>query len=253
MPYIQRNRKGELIGIYAVQQENADDFLEEDHPDIIEYYKKYPAPDELLRPLNSEEIKKIHKQFEKNSEEYKKLGELVIAFMNKWHELELSLCSLFYQIINPNPKAVNLAHTIYFTQQGFGTRTNLIKNVVDQFLKDNEDLCELKAPFKKLFDRLETIKKTRDTIAHGHIYALNANGMSDVKIRAPAFDILRVNNKINDQRLPGISSSDLSRDIIKTSTTADLVDTFNQIIKSFYEEFIDHNAIKDLITKIQRN
>jgi hypothetical protein len=250
MPYIQRNRKGDLTGIFAIPQEKNQEFLEDADPEIIAFKKRnpfIPPP-----PLTEEEITKIQKQNDLNREEYIKLGQLTLKFSDHWHNLELALCGLLYATLNINPKHSIISHAVYFTPPGFDGRIKIVKNAVNQLIAENIALSGLIKPFKKLCERLQKIKDVRNEIAHGHIYQLNVNGVQDVKLRSPAFDILRVQNKINNKSLPGKSSLDLSQDIQEMTKVNELIDSLNVIITYFFENTLRQEDIENFVTSIDQ-
>jgi hypothetical protein len=44
MPFIQRNWRGEITGVFAARQADNDEELSETHPDIVEHLSKHPIP-----------------------------------------------------------------------------------------------------------------------------------------------------------------------------------------------------------------
>jgi hypothetical protein len=56
MPFVQRNWKGEITGIFAVAQPDfATEELPDEHPDVLAYRAKNPVPPELLKAPTKEE------------------------------------------------------------------------------------------------------------------------------------------------------------------------------------------------------
>ena len=71
MPFVQRNRNGEITGIFANPQDYAKEELPDDHPDVISFLEVFPIDPKLLMPSTSTEVEKNHKAYLRVEEEHK--------------------------------------------------------------------------------------------------------------------------------------------------------------------------------------
>jgi len=71
MPFVQRNWKGEITGVFANPQEDASEELSADDPDLISFLAAHPFPPKMLEPQTDAEREESHRTFVRIEEEHK--------------------------------------------------------------------------------------------------------------------------------------------------------------------------------------
>ncbi len=88
MPFVQRNWKGEITGVFANAQAHATEELDDDDPELIAYRTKYPFPPELLKAPTKEERERFAQQYKANELEHARIRDTVAQFYYSFSTLE---------------------------------------------------------------------------------------------------------------------------------------------------------------------
>ncbi len=111
MPYVQRNRKGEITGIHAnAQPDTAEEKLSDDNPEVVAFRARFP-PGFLTQP-SPKEWRRMERMREQAEKDHDTIRRLITAFALRFSELELALSALLYVILN-TPKT-QVAYAIYY-------------------------------------------------------------------------------------------------------------------------------------------
>ncbi|AOO81230.1 hypothetical protein BHK69_12820 [Bosea vaviloviae] len=137
--------------------------------------------------------------------------------------------------------ALNLPHSqvayaIYFSPSGFDARSEIVDNVLKQFMFENGELGSLRNLWDRVFLKVQRARKVRNTIAHASPQTLVINGRSHARLTAPAFDVIRLGRKIADRQIPGLTASDIAEAVQTAHFARDRVDEVNRVFEAFYRE-----------------
>lgn len=232
MPFIQRNWKGEITGLFACSQAGyAEEFLPDNAPEVLAFEEAHPAP--ALPPMTSDEIKQSGEYRRALEREHESIRNAVWAFNAAFSELEITFSTLLYSAINlPNSQ---VAYAIYYSPAGFDTRKSLVNDIIKQIIQENQKLEPLSEMWPRLYSKIDSIRKMRNDLAHGHPITISINGKNHARLTAPAFDVLRVSRKITAKQIPGLTSSDIFDGAKKTRWLIERLDDVNRIFSTYHD------------------
>ena len=235
MPYIQRNWRGHITGLFAnPQPDYATEELPEDHPEVIAFREKHPIAKELLAPPTWEQIQRTREESERNAKEHEAIKAAVDAFNRGFSNLEISLSALLYNAIHLPSSQV--AYAIYFSPTSFDARVQLVDNAVIQIVSENEEkLKDLMPLWSAIVEHLDKVRRLRNAIAHGNQLTVAFQGKNYARLTAPAFDIIRVGRKIADGKIPGLGSNEVKEGLKRLRRANECIDLVSGIFEAFYE------------------
>lgn len=238
MPYIKRNWKGEVTGLFSVPQPSfATEKLPDDHPEVLAYRTDHPVPEHLLKPQTEEEIKHSQKEYERLEKEHKSLKSAIWIFNQTFSELEIALSAMLYQAINVQPKSSRVAYAIYFSPESFGARTAIVDNVVKQISDENPKLSRLCDLWGEVLKKISGPQGTRNKIAHGVPMTVAIRNRSHARLTAPAFDVIRVGRHIaKHHQPPGLKANDILKSAKKTRWCCERIDEINRLLAAHFED-----------------
>lgn len=228
MPYVQRNSKGEITGVYAVAQSGyAEEFLPDQNGEVVAF--RAPLPDapkpEPLTPAQEQMWKRV-------SVEYDALPSFAQHFNHAISNLELGLSTLLYAILNA--KKSKLAYAIYYSPTSLEARCDLVENALIQIASENDALDSLIPSWALISERLRRIRNVRNAIAHGSPVTLNIRGKAYARWIPPAFDVIRIGRKIDRRQIPGLSLNDLKQGATKVHSLTECIDAVNRTVTGFH-------------------
>jgi hypothetical protein len=95
MPFVRRDLRGTISGIYAKRQPGyAEEFLADDHPDIIEFREAHPVPEEMLKPLSEKAMQRSRQDWARVEKEHNELRSAIWGFNQCFSDLEIALSAL---------------------------------------------------------------------------------------------------------------------------------------------------------------
>lgn len=104
MPFVQRNFKGEIAGVYAVKQPgHAEEELAEDDADVAAFRAAHPVPPDVLRSRSRVELRQDVQNQKALGKEHHALHEAIWAFNHGFVELETALSTLLYEALHVSP------------------------------------------------------------------------------------------------------------------------------------------------------
>jgi hypothetical protein len=233
MPFVQRNWKGEVIGVYANPQTYAQEVLPDDHPDVVAFREAHPVDPKLLVPPSPEDIESSHKAYLRVGEDHKLIAAGIVRF-NKWFaELETALSALLYVLINkPDSK---IAYAIYFSPTSFEARVTLVENSLIQIASENDKLAILIDLWKIAAVNLQRARRLRNAIAHGTPSTVVIGDKPFARLTAPAFDIIRIGRTIANRQIPGLTHNDIENGLNRVLRLNEAVDAFSRVVSEFHE------------------
>lgn len=235
MPFVQRNEKGEITGLWTVRQWEGQEELSDDNPEVVAFKERQPPlPKDFLRPSTREEAEKLQKEYETLDAEYQTSNNAALALYRGWSELELALSGLLYEVLHLPNKGSRLANVIYFSPTSLDARTTLVNNAVLQLIEEDEKgLSDLRPLWAEVFTKMGPERKTRNAVAHGSPVALNIRGKKYVRWTSPPFDHIRVGRPISKGGIPGVSANQMSRSVQQLGHLMECVDDVNRAVVAY--------------------
>lgn len=238
MPFVQRDLKGKILGVYANRQpSSAEEFLAEDHPEFIEFRKAHPVPDALLKPLSEIDMQRVRQDQERVANEHTELRNAIWAFNRCFSDLEMALGQLLYEAIHTEPRSSRIAHAVYYSPDGFHGRIALVDNVIKHLIIQNNALSKLENQWKLVFKHFNGVRNMRNKLAHGMPITLAIRGKNHVRLTAPAFDVIRVGRPFaSTGNPPGLKASEIWDGASKVRWLDERVDDVNRVIDAFHQD-----------------
>jgi hypothetical protein len=235
MPFVQRNKKGEITGLWTVRQWEGQEELSDDHPEVVAFKERQPPlPKDVLRPLKREEAEKLRKEHETLDAEYQASNNAALARYRGWSELELAFSGLLYEVLHHPNKGSRLANVIYFSPTRLGARTTLVNDAVLQLIEEDEKvLGDLRTLWAEVFTNMRPERETKSAVAHGSRVSLSVRGKNYVRWTSPPFDHMRVGRPISKGEIPGVSADQMSRSVQQLSHLRDCVDDINRVVVAY--------------------
>ncbi|MGH8717853.1 MAG: hypothetical protein ACREV0_02765 [Burkholderiales bacterium] len=249
MPYyVQRDFSGKIVGLYASPAEQDDGFcltdpdpLPDGHPEIVAFFEKHPAP--KMEMPTPEQWTEIHRQHEKNEEDIRKLGQLMLSHFHEISSLELALSGLLQQTLNIQGAALNVARAIYFSIPGFDQRCITVGKALQQFVEDHlnadrkryAEMESLIGLWSRIGERLKDVRGVRNVVAHGSINLVPHGGKHNARLTAPVFDPIRVGNVMIKGSNPGLGPDELEKAIAVVRKVSRCVDRMNDTVTAFHQ------------------
>jgi hypothetical protein len=240
MPFVQRNKQGEVIGLFANRQWDGQEELPDGSPEVERFQERHPIPADLLRPRTREELEQFRKKNEELDAEYRELQSAILALARAWSQLELALSNLLYELLNLPSKASRLAHTVYFSPTSLDARMTMVGNLVARYVEENKAVPELSG-LMPLWDNMDephfkSARTVRNAMAHGCAQKFQWRGEMYVRLMSPAFDVIRVWKKFDEGKIPGLSVKQVSSSVRKVNHLELCVDEVNRIIVASRDE-----------------
>lgn len=235
MPFVQRNKKGEITGLWTVRQWEAQEELSDDNPEVVAFKERQPPlPKNFLRPLTRKEAEKPQKEHEALDAEYQTSNNAALALYRGWSELELALSGLLYEVLHLPNKGSRLANVIYFSPTSLGARTTLVNNAVLQLIEEDEKgLGNLLPLWTEVIKRMRPERETRNAVAHGSPITLHIRGKKYVRWTSPPFDHIRIGRPISEGGIPGVSADQMSRSVQQLGYLMECVDDVNRAVVAY--------------------
>jgi hypothetical protein len=231
MPFVQRNWKGEITGLFANAQGYATEELPDDNPEIIAYRTKHPVPPELLKPPTKEELQRFSTMMREDELERKRIRNAVMSFHGAFSSLETALSTLLYAILHiPDSQ---LAYAIYYSPTSFDARAELVNNALIQITTEQSRLADLLPHWKKINDKMQQIRNLRNAVAHSSLLTFSINGKFHTRLSPPAFDVIRVGRKKATRQIPGLSGHDIWQGTRKARWLSERIDDVNRLVTEF--------------------
>lgn len=236
MPYVQRNWKGEITGLFAIRQPGyAEEELPDDHPDVVSFNEAHPIPPEMLRPLTPDERRRIQDDHVRITKEHDALRNAIWSFNSAFNELEIALSTLLHEALHV-PKS-KVAYAVYYSPNSFDARAEIVDNVIKQLIIENGRLEALSPLWASLYDNFRGTRTKRNSIAHGMPITIAIRGKSHVRLTSPVFDANRVGRHITETgQPPGLTASDIARGAQKARWLVERVDDVNRLLTTFHED-----------------
>src|SRR5262249_39838891 len=105
MPYVQRNSKLEIIGLYANPQPGiAEEFVVEEHPEVQALRDEMGATEWPSQMPSSTEMRRAEREQQALLAEGAAMDAAIVHFLKAWSNLETSLSTLLYEGLDIRPR-----------------------------------------------------------------------------------------------------------------------------------------------------
>lgn len=248
MPFVQRNWKGEVTGLFANPQDHAKEELPDDHPDVVSFRNAHPIDPKLLIPPSPEEIEERHKAWLRVEADHKLIAAGIVQF-NRWFaQLETALSALLYVLLNK--PASQVAYAIYFSPTSFEARVTIVENTLIQIASENDKLAPLTKMWKTASFYIQKVRRLRNAIAHGTPTTVMAFDKPHARFTAPAFDIIRIGRIMANRQIPGLTHHDIEQGYKRVLLLHEIVDGFNRAVSAFHE---GNPALPEKFAELERS
>jgi hypothetical protein len=241
MPYVQRDHKGNITGLFAAPQPQPGGIcltdtnpLPDNDPHVVAFRKKQeaifgPPP----RPMTPEELRRLSEDGERLKREHEEIRRIVVTFNQAFAELETALSALLYSVLNIRQSQV--AYAIYYSPSSFDARAKIVDNALIQLVSENNQLAGIPPLQKIIFCKIGEARQMRNTLAHGIQQTLHIQGKSYARFSPLAFDAIRLGRKVAKGQIPGLTADNVLRSCQSVCMFVEHVDTLNRIITAFYD------------------
>jgi hypothetical protein len=234
MPFVQRNWKGEITGLFArPQSDEANEELPEDNPEVLAYLAKHPVPPELLKPPTKEERERFAKEYRENELEHQRIRDNLAQFYYTFSTLETALSALLYAILNLRDSQI--AYAIYYSPTSIDARAEMVHNAVIQIAAERKPLADLLPLWETIYRKTQRVRTLRNAVAHSSQITYGIKNKLYARLSPPAFDVIRVGRKQAQRQIPGLTSNDLWEGIRKIRWLTERVDDVNRLVTEFHD------------------
>jgi hypothetical protein len=225
MAFILRDARGLITGLFSVRQQEGQEELPEDHPEVVEFRSKHPIHPEMLRPMTEAERKRFRELQARLDAEHVRIRNATLAFQRGFIELETALTCLLHAILDG--KKSQIAHAIYHSTPGFHGRLIMVGNALEQLIREIKEIANLRNIWKTFDKHCRTVRDVRNTIAHGTPLTLNGK---HARLTSPPFDVLKVGWPVSNGSTPGYSADDLEKHLKALPVLCGCADEINRYI-----------------------
>ena len=240
MPFVQRNWRGEIIGLYSSPQPQQDgtsltepEPLPDDHPEVVAYRAKHPVPEGFLKPPTEQEHRRFAAMNKAAEKEHERIRRNVTQFTIAFSGLETALSALLYAMLNIQKSQI--AYAIYYSPTSFDARAELVGNALIQLATENKPLADLLEIWTTISDSIRQARNLRNAIAHSSPLTHSINGKLHARLSPPAFDVIRIGRRLAKRQIPGLSAHDIWEGIKKVRALDECVDCVNRLVAEFHD------------------
>ena len=234
MPYVQRNSKLEIIGLFSDPQPGlAEEYVAEDHPAVVAIRDEMGATEWPSQMPSTTEMRRMEREQQEIAADAKAMDAAIVHFLKSWSNLETSLSTLLYEALDIKPRSSRVAYAIYYSAPGFDARLRLLTEVFAQLAAEQSELADFPAIWQAVSRRMTDFREIRNLVAHGARIVLAIDGRNAVRLTSPAHDAKRAGRP--DPRGPAHGGS-----------ASDIIDAANRVAS--LQADIDH--INKLFTRL---
>lgn len=239
MPYVQRNSKLEIVGLFANPQPGlADEFVAEEHPEVQAIRDEMGATEWPSQMPSTTEMRRMEREQQELQAEGTAMDAAIVYFLKAWSNLETSLSTLLYEALDIRPRSSRVAYAIYYSAPGFEARLRLLTEVFEQLAAEQIELRDFPAIWQRVCEQMRMFRETRDLVAHGARIVLAVEGRNAVRLTSPAHDAKRAGR--TDPRGPafGGSADDITDDADRVAVLQGDIDRINRLFTRLHNREI---------------
>jgi hypothetical protein len=251
MPYVQRNSKLEIVGLYANPQPGiAEEFVIEEHPEVQALRDEMGATEWPSQMPSTTEMRRMEREQQELLAEGAEMDSAIVRFLKSWSNLETSLSTLLYEALDIRPRSSRVAYAIYYSAPSFEARLLLLTEVFEQLAAEQIELRDFPAVWQRVCQQMRMFRETRDLVAHGARIVLAVAGRNAVRLTSPAHDAKRAGR--TDPRGPAFGGS--ADDIVNDARRVDLlqadIDRINRLFTQLHNREL--SSFQRLLGELQQ-
>jgi len=253
MPYVQRNSKLEIIGLFANPQSGlAEEYVAEEHPEVVAIRDQMGATEWPSQMPSTTEMRRMEREQQEITADGEALDAAIVHFLKSWSNLETSLSTLLYEVLDIRPRSSRLAYAIYYSAPGFEARLKLLTEVFEQLATEQRELEEFPAIWQAASRQLVTFRETRNLVAHGARIILAVDGRNAVRLTSAAHDAKRAGRPDPRGTAHGGSASDIIDAANRVALLQIEIDRINKLFTSLHNQELPafHRLLAELQTSI---
>jgi hypothetical protein len=235
MPYVQRNSKLEIIGLFANPQPGlAEEFVAEEHPEVQALRDELGATEWPSQMASSTEARRIEREQQEIAAEGAQMDAAIVHFLKSWSNLETSLSTLLYEALDIRPRSSRVAYAIYYSAHGFEARLKLLTEVFEQLAVEQAELQHFPAIWQAACRDMAGFRDTRNLVAHGARIILAIDGRNAVRLTSPAHDAKRAGRPDPRGAAYGGSGVDIFDAANRVAVTQTHIDRVNRLFTALH-------------------
>ena len=200
------------------------------------------------------EVEKMAQANRRLEKEHDQLNNYTLNFFRQWAELDNAMGALLYELLHIQPRSSRLAYAIYFSPTSAEARSDIVSNVIAQFVQENADhgkgeLKELEAHWLTIKRTLRKTRIFRNKIAHGSPIRIAMGNRTHIRLMSPAFDVIRVGSALKKRQIPGITAKDVEKALNQIIKQIILVDDVNRLIVAFHAG--ENDALPEMFLELE--
>ncbi len=235
MPYVQRNSKREITGLFANPQPGvAEEFLDEEHPAVQALRDELGATEYPSLVPSMSETRRQEKEHQAIAEDRARMDAAILQFLKCWSSLETALSSLLYEALDIRPRTSRLAYAIYYSAPGFDARLRLLSEVFDQLALENAELTDFPPIWQAVRHRLIAFRDVRHVVAHGAPVILAVEGKNALRLTSPAFDVKRIGRPVQQGMASGCSAEEIADEAKRVTAVQETIDNINLLFTALH-------------------
>jgi hypothetical protein len=250
MPYVQRNSKLEITGLFANPLPGlAEEFVAEEHPEVQALRDELGATEWPSQMPSMTEARRIEREQQEIAAEGAAMDAAIVHFLKSWSNLETSLSTLLYEALDIRPRSSRVAYAIYYSAPGFEARLKLLTEVFDQLAAEQIELRALPSIWLAACGQMADFRETRNLVAHGARIILAIEGRNAVRLTSPAHDAKRAGRA--DPRGPafGGGASDIFDAANRVALLQAQIDRINRLFTMLHNREI--TAFQGLLAELR--
>jgi hypothetical protein len=250
MPYVQRNSKLEIVGLFSNPQPGlAEEFVAEEHPTVQALRDEMGATEWPSQMPSTTEMRRMEREQQEIGADNAAMDAAIVHFLKSWSNLETSLSTLLYEALDIRPRDSRIAYAIYYSAPGFLARLKLLTEVFDQMAAERQELQGFPALWQAASQQMTVFRETRDLVAHGARIILAIEGRNAVRLTSPDHDAKRAGRP--DPR--GLAFGGAASDIIDAANRVALlqadIDRINRLFTLMHNR--EQSAFQQLLAELQ--
>jgi len=180
------------------------------------------------------------------------LNGLVSAYQLRMTWIENAMADLLHIVLfDRREHRTRVAHAIYFTPDGFGQRQNIVNAAITEWIAENPlSEYDLQPMWNRINLRLNTVRGTRNLLAHGSVIATQIRGVMYVRVMPPTFSP-KLADLISKGTIPGKSIAEMRNALDGAEAVLLCIQTFIDLLRYHSEE--DEQAFEETFGALEEN
>lgn len=241
MPYVQRNSKLEIIGLFTHPQPGlAEEFVVEEHPEVQALRDEMGATEWPSQMPSATEMRRMEREQQEIQAGHAAMDTAIVDFLKAWSNLETSLSTLLYEALDIRPRSSRVAYAIYYSAPSFASRVRLLTEVFEQLAAEQAELVDLPKLWQQICRQLRTFREISELVAHGARIVLAIDGRNAVRLTSPAHDAKRAGRADPRGAASSGSAKDITDSIARVVQLQADIDRINRLFTLLHNRDLPH-------------